>query len=935
MKEKDSNTRISSAARSASGFGSLFAAVLRRERRRALAASCCVWGITALIAAGLYALADVYSPLENETRRGASALLAVLLLILLAVLLVRAWRRNPADVARKADAANRDVRKTVLACWEMERNAPSSRLLGAWLARETERAACTRLEQYAENDRLWHLLKRKSVWGLLLLLALCLGLVSWDRDAAGVLYGRLCTPWKDIPPLSPYRFELVDSPSSVVYGEDALMQVRVTGAPLAAPVEIWIKPDGHPVQKLAAFRDQSGIWARRLETLTAPCRIAFATGNARSAWHSLEINYQPKVVNGAVSVSPPEYIGHEVVEYPLNGQDVTVIDGGTADFMLKSNRPLMSGKAVFTPDRKDLEPQNVQGILLPDGRISFPFRVRQSGTASIQIMDYRGTAMARPLENRIRVNADARPSVVIHEPKPVTVALEGVVLPFHVEIQDDYGVTHAAWVRSVNDSRARSLDLPVPQESRKSLFLAEQISLPAIGARAGDVLQLAVEARDANPYLLNMTVSEPVTVHVIHEDQYREMLRVRTEVMEFLNKYRLLAQSIDELVKELDKAAEASPSGLSRGEAARLKEKHAEVRKLAEKMARDFPIFDTDGKLSETAAALAGVIRENEDDLSGELPGSPEAARQFFRTMRGRLRAPQQEMSRQQGEAEMVAAIMKGYELILEFQRLAASQKETATMLERFVSEGREGRTVTPEQLKALGEAQKETLARYWLWLTRAPSVIAAIPAEAQEFKEKMEGFLHACFQSGIAEVMEGCASSCSRGKAREAASRAAKAWEIMMKLLGEDPAAQQCMQGGACPVSGLSRESAAAMQQLLNSMLCRQRGTGGFGSGEGTGGDGGMNNAPMFGPQREKFRQARPSRAGAGQDPGQGEGEDRNAEKASRPVRERKDGDNSPAQEKTPGGALGSPAMQRVPDLYRDAVRQYFEQHRQNQPQP
>ena len=147
----------------------------------------------------------------------------------------------------------------------------------------------------------------------------------------------------------------MDSPSSVVYGEDALMQVRVTGAPLTSPVEIWVRPDGHPVQKLAAFRDQSGIWARRLEKLTAPC------GKARSEWFPLEINYRPKVAGGSVIVSPPEYTGLPPVEYPLNGQDVTVIDGGTADFILESNRPLMSGKAVFTPDRKDLEPQTVQG----------------------------------------------------------------------------------------------------------------------------------------------------------------------------------------------------------------------------------------------------------------------------------------------------------------------------------------------------------------------------------------------------------------------------------------------------------------------------------------------------------------------------------------------------------------------------------------------
>lgn len=941
MKDKDSNTRISSASRPAPGFGGLFASVLRRERRRALAAAFSLWGTGVLLVSGLYVLADVYSPLENGTRQWASSLLAALLLILLAVLLARAWRRNPESAARAADSANRDERHTVLSFLEMSRNplpaASSGHSLGMWLIGETERAACSRLEQYRRNDRLWFLLKRTSVWGLVLLLALCAALVFLNREETGVLYGRLCTPWEDVPPLSPYRFELVDSPSSVVYGEDALMQVRVTGAPLSSPVEIWIRTDGHSIQKLAAFRDQSGIWARRLEKLTAPCRIAFATngGKARSAWHPLDISYQPKVVGGTVTVSSPEYTGLPPVDYPLNGQDVTVIDGGTADFILESNRPLMSGKAVFTPDRKDMEPQAVQGILLPDGRISFPFRVRQSGTAAIQMTDYRGTEMARLLENRIRVNADARPSVVIHEPKPVSIALEGTVIPFHAEVQDDYGVHHVAWIRSVNDSRARSLEMSVPERSRKSLFLAEQLSLPAIGARAGDVLQLSVEARDANPYLLNMTVSEPVTVRVIGEDQYREMLRIRTNEEEFIHKYRLLLQSIDGLIRELDKAKEANPSSLSPEEAARLKEKHAEVRKLAERMAKDFPIFDTDGRLSETASTLAGIIRKNEEDLSGELPGSPEPVQEFFRTMRDRLRAPQEEMARQTGEAEMVANIMKGYNLIMEFRRLADSQKETASMLERFLSERKAGRSVTAEQLKSLEEAQKETLAMYWLWHARAPGVIAVIPAEAGEFKKEMTDFIRACLHAPIAELMEGCASSCSAGKPREAADRAVKAWEIMMKLLGEDPAASKCMQGRACPVAGLSRECAGAMQQLLSSMLGREQGSGGFGNGRGEGG-GSMNNAPMFGPRREQFHEEPlPSSHGAGQGNREGEGGDQSSKNAKGSPSDRKDGEAAREQEKSPRSGLGSPAMQQVPALYRDAVRQYFEPRGKKQPRP
>ena len=63
--------------------------------------------------------------------------LALLLLVLLAALLTHAWRRNPADLARKADSANHDARQTVLSFWEMSRSPfaaeSSGHSLGAWL----------------------------------------------------------------------------------------------------------------------------------------------------------------------------------------------------------------------------------------------------------------------------------------------------------------------------------------------------------------------------------------------------------------------------------------------------------------------------------------------------------------------------------------------------------------------------------------------------------------------------------------------------------------------------------------------------------------------------------------------------------------------------------------------------------------------------------
>lgn len=920
-------------------FDRVFAAVLRMERRRALIPASAVWGSTLLASLAIYALLDVSTPLENETRQIVSGVLALALSVLLALLLVRAWRVSPHSVACRADENRHDSRRTIQTSREIGADVPPASPMGAWLAAATERTARAGLLEYMGTVRWRHLFRRWSVRILIIMAVLMAGAVLWQPQGASVICARLVTPWKDVPPLSPYRFELVDSPSSVIYGDDALMQVRVTGAPLAAPLEIWVRFPGHDIQKLPAFRDQDGRWARRLEKLTSPCQIAFATADsrARSAWFPLEINYQPKVTGGGVVITPPDYINLGEKEYTLNGQDVTAIEGGRVQFILESNRALMSGRAVFTPDRKELPPSEAEGTLLPDGRMSFSFQVRQSGQVSIQIADYRGTGMERPLENKIRVQADARPSVAILKPPPVSVVMEDSVLPFHVEIQDDYGLVHAAWLRGVNNARTRALEIPVPSSGKRSLLLAEQVALPAIGARAGDVLQFSAEARDTNPYLLNMTVAEPVTVHVISEEQYRELVRIKTQMDDFINRYRLLTEGIRELVVALDREMASGTDSLPAQTLADLKEKHGQLRQIAERIAADFPAFDTDGRLAVTAGAIAAVIRDNERDLAGSQPSGRENVRQFLQTLRDRMEAPRQELEGQHREAEQIAAVMKGYELVMELRRLAAAQKEVEVSLARYLEEQRLGRPVTKDQLLAIGESQKAVLKQYKAWNDKFPDVLKGIPSEAKEFAEELRQLRETCGKAGIESLMEGSSSACGAGNDRKALADAEAAHQAIMNILGQDPAAQQCQRGQACPVDGMCDEAANTMKQMLDALLCRNQckkpgfGIGGEGGGYGSGGDNfSMMEAPMFGPKRSSFADPSPSRRGSGRGErktdktgGQANANGDSAQGGG------KDGSPNSAEQAGRQSGPGAPAMQQVPPRYRDAVKRYFEQRK------
>lgn len=917
-----------------SGFEESFSRFLARRRRIEFSYSLARLLLLACIILVLYGLIDSYFPLDNPDRMIISGSLAGLFLVASLVFLILSHRFCARKAAREIDSLYGSSGK-VLSSWELDHpshpEADKSELK-SWLAARTRNQAG---EQVAALS--WSKLPpfkkwlRQAGFVLLLLLLIC-SLGHLFPGASSTLAGRLFSPWRDVAPLSPYTFELVDFPDEVIYGDDALLQVNITGGELKSPVVLLVKSQGLPVQELNAFKENTGIWARLLEKMTVPCEVAFGTadGRARSNWHKIAISYQPKVVSGYIKSIPPAYTKTTETTVPISGQEIPVIDGGTVEYTLKCNRIPSQASATFKPDREEIPAQQIEGVINPDQTIVFRIPVRHSGQVSMDITDYKGTRMARPLESKIRAIPDQRPTLSIHKPEPVSISLPDQFLSFQAEAKDDFGLSRVSWLRRAGDTRMRDKPMPVGV-GRKEYFLDEMIYLPNIGVKAGDILEFSVEAKDENPLFLNIATAQAVKVFIISEEEARQILREQMALDEFMLRFNMASRQIEEILEALDQAMENKDPAKQNELIAALQEKHQAAQKTMEELASDFPLFNEEKELSALAKQLQEKLKANQDDLA-KLDKNAELAPQL-QELKNRLQEPRKELADLEKQAEDQNNIARAHEQIIKFQLLTNEQKELQEQLAAYEDELRKLRPVTIEQLKAIAKNQEELRKKLEAWENETILSILNLPITyAGDLKENLDQFMKSYKEAMLPSMMGVVSDRAEDGQHYSARIQAEKVYENMKRLLKENKATSSCLQGECSGLSGMSESASQTAQDLLRSLLAAMlgkggKGSGGFGTGGGgSGGFGSPTGIPINGVKRNKIGSLSSGRSG-GKDSSPGSTGNNNQASSKNVVTEQTPGGESGSETENTAESLDGPTLESIPPSYRNAVKKYFSQ--------
>ncbi len=631
-----------------------FDTVFRRYcRRRRIAAFFAAIVRTAAFAVGLlllFALLDYSLTFEETARRIGGYIWRALVGLYLLYGILRACAYPRRKLAEELDAQRHDGRRSILSAWELEtdRDANAS-ALGRWLRDQASRQTAADLKTYLRRSHA--ILKRFAfpLLGLLLLAGFCTGIyTAWPKESLTML-NRLMRPELDTPPLSPYTFNIKPAVLEVHYGGDLLIQTEVEGPALEGTLELWVRQPGLAMQKLPAFREKDNTWARRLEKVTQACEIAFATdnGKARSHWHPVRINYRPRITAGTVTVTPPAYTRMPAATSALSGQEITVPEGGTVTYTIQSNRPLSSGTAVYRPERPGAADETVQGTSDRSTSCILTLPVRYSGSLTIDLRDTGGDNLEKPLESKIRTQSDLPPVVNLRKPSEDCYVVIGYPFELEAEASDDYGLVRIDLNRNTVGTRPRTtsiLGTPGDRDMKTTLG----IDLRQVGAQPGDVFEIGIEAQDANPYRLNITTSPTVKVTVISEAEYAEMLRMEASLEEFKARYDELQKSLNQSIEALEQAKNIEDPAKRAEALEKIKEQHQKTKELAETIAKDFPIFDSDKQLSTLAGQLASELQQNMDDAAQtDTQSDMQKWNESMQQMQARLGASAQNLNQQ------------------------------------------------------------------------------------------------------------------------------------------------------------------------------------------------------------------------------------------------------------------------------------------------
>ncbi len=903
-------------------LGLLLAGVLR--------AACLAGGV--LLALGVF---DFYAGLSDPARRIAFAVFAAAAGTGAVLALWDAITFMRRDAARAADSVISSGRRDVLSALELTSAASAGDTsLARWLRERSVESAAARVASLPFSRALpLRTIRRRSLHALavaLMFAALALAVPAAFQTIAR----RLLDPAADVPPYSPLHFTLGPASAEVLYGGELVVTADISGGKPETQVRcITRDPATGKTEESPAFQENPARFARKLEKVTAPLEVAFTVGRARSAWMPVVVRTQPKIQEVILTVEPPVYSGMPSRQFAAGTQELAALPGSRITARVTSNRPLSGGTLSIFPPGSEQAAQQVAGEREGTHRIKFTWAARNAARLSFDARDVVGTA-SEPLQVEQKLLPDERPEVALHEPAGEILATPETELPLEASARDDFGLTRVALVRRLVGYRERSLAEAIQSGERKHQING-RVSLASYGVLPGQTIELMLEARDTNPNLLGVSISEPARIHIITREEYARMLRDRTTLEEFAGRYAALAEAMEKARKSLEDLDAAAKSGnAAKAEEARRKafEAHQEAAQTFTKLARDFPIFDLDPALAQASADVAKNLAANGRDLDDLANASAGQMADAVPTLKKRLGETEKRVEQELKKGERAVAAARVIEQAGKFKQLIEEQRELVKDLNRLTEQVRRGETQAGPALRDIAKRQHEIAGTLRDVDRQLDEALQALPDEFARVKEEGLEFLKMLRERSVPPLMDEAAKSADTADSRSTQEKSSEALARLEDLLKRKNGICNACRGEGEEPFPWPEDLAQTMQQLMQSLIPRPgakpgSGAGGEG-GSGQGGSGDSENGysmrgnsprlPMYGPPRSSFsRNAGPQLGGSGKN---GSGSGKGAPEGSAEV-PRDEVTTKPAQK----GAGEGAAAEAVPEAYRAAVKRFF----------
>ncbi|MEZ0389326.1 MAG: hypothetical protein ACAI34_19770, partial [Verrucomicrobium sp.] len=242
-----------------------------RGRLRLRGALVLIAGWTGL--AILCGLLDAWLGFEFQGRRTIAGLLVAAAAVGTIVVVWRSFRFSLGEVARHVDAVTADPRGLASIGSDLAHSkSESTPSLQAFLARRALAEAVLKLRSLPHGMLTRKVNLRPAVVLLTVAGIVVTVLAVWQPKATALIAQRLFSPSRDLPPYSPFEFNLDPSEPRVIYGKSLALAAEITGAPLdGTEVHLLTRPvGGGAVDRLPVFREAGHRFAQKLEGVTSP-----------------------------------------------------------------------------------------------------------------------------------------------------------------------------------------------------------------------------------------------------------------------------------------------------------------------------------------------------------------------------------------------------------------------------------------------------------------------------------------------------------------------------------------------------------------------------------------------------------------------------------------------------------------------------------------
>ncbi|UUO04356.1 hypothetical protein M4951_13230 [Blastopirellula sp. J2-11] len=669
-------------------------------------------------------------------------------------------------------------------------------------------------------------------WAAILALSLLVGIVAlFTSQFAAAQWRRFAHPWDDAPPASYLLLTITPGDADVRYGDSMEIYVAPAATPLEEVELVLVRAEQEETAPM--FRDNNGGYRALLTRLTEPAEYYVRAFRARSEKHDIRILTAPEIESVQVVVSPPAYaggIGRYRGKLPRTG--IAGLPGTQVQFTVTSQRPLSGGSLTVTSGDQtqtiELEP-SIEQPEITVGTIT----IQAAGKFELQVRDIDGQQSRESIAGTITLIADQRPFVRILKPQPNSLATPAAHLPIEIAGEDDYGVARLSLYRSLNGSRPLPLDIPILTPAPTSKVETIYLPLSAYGLEAGDEIKLFARVEDNHPDPAQSVETPVVTVRIISQQEFEQMLRQREGLNVLMSKYRQAQRMLEKLrqkTRELQEKNAKKKGLIPKTDKAAAEELAKQLREAAQalaKAAKHALPYDIDQQLTPKLEELIQRLEQAADDLERRLERLVDTSQLAeLHAELAELSALLGQQSDLYGESAMVPLeqleqampILVG---VARFKQLVKAQRDLAERLAAVKGKDGEDNPALKARMRDLQEEQEGLRAELDSLLTDLQEAAENLPTGERfdKMRKNVTDFVTMLRESDAAAEMSQAEQGLAEFTGTKAHQHAVRAAEILEQFQNEsEDAAKQSLQF-LFAIPGLGQSLSNTAGQILGEM--------------------------------------------------------------------------------------------------------------------